>query len=349
MKEILPVIVDTSFNRLAVIDDYISVIWTPRYYTVGDFELCIDIQSEALSLFQRGHYVIRDDDSNNVGIIEKCQIKKGSTDQEVLYVSGRFLPSIIGRRIIAVQTQVSGSVASCIQTLLNQNVINPSIVARKISNVSFNSLLSSSPSMQAQYTGDNLLETISCICETYGVGYRMRLNNGSFIFELYEGTDRSYGQSVNPYVVFSDQYDNLISSDYIENYMDLSTDVLVAGEGEGLDRKTLWVSPDSLTGLNRYEVYKDARNASTNNGEISDTDYYNQLREDGLESITKFTQAFTGNVYFENIEYNRDVFLGDIVTIENTRWGIYINSRLVEIIESIGEDGKYTITPTFGV
>ena len=65
--------------------------------------------------------------------------------------------------------------------------------------------------------------------------------------------------------------------------------------------------------------------------------------------ITSFTAAFTGVVDFRNIEYKKDVFIGDICVIENTKWGIYINSRLVEVIESIDESGQYTITPTFGI
>ena len=127
------------------------------------------------------------------------------------------------------------------------------------------------------------------------------------------------------------------------------TDVLIAGEGEGLARKTLWVTKTAPSGLNRYEFFQDARDASTNDGEISDEVYYNQLRGEALESITAFTTAFTGEVDFSNIVYKQDVNIGDICTIKNKRWGLSINTRLVEIIESIGENGAYTITPSFGI
>ncbi|MCB7430132.1 siphovirus ReqiPepy6 Gp37-like family protein [Erysipelatoclostridium ramosum] len=39
--------------------------------------------------------------------------------------------------------------------------------------------------------------------------------------------------------------------------------------------------------------------------------------------------------------------MGDIVTIENDRWGISINSRIIEVMESEDENG-YIVTPTFG-
>ena len=348
MKEILPIVMNSQFERLAVIDDYISFIWTTRYYTCGDFELCVDVNETNAELFKEGYYIIRDDDEN-AGIIEDINIQKTEDNQELLIISGRFLASIIGRRIIAQQTIVSGTVSNCVNQLLTDAIVNPSIAARKISNFILGTY-SISQTMQAQYTGNNLLEQISEICQTYGIGFKVIFNDDNqFVFSLFEGTDHSYDQSVNPYIVFSDEYDNLISSEYEENYQNIVTDVLVAGEGEGLDRRTLWVTKDGLTGLDRYEMYKDQRNLQSNDGEITDEEYDAQMREEGLESITTITTAFTGTVYFGNLEWKQDVNIGDICVIENKKWGIYINSRLVEVIESVAETGEYSIVPTFGI
>ena len=34
-------VMNTSFEVVGVIDDYLSVIWSRRYYTEGDFELYV--------------------------------------------------------------------------------------------------------------------------------------------------------------------------------------------------------------------------------------------------------------------------------------------------------------------
>ena len=164
MAQMLPVVMDTSFNRLAVIDDYISFIWTTRYYTDGDFELCVPADETNVQLFAKDYYIQRDDDTN-VGIVEDIKIQRNEDAQEILIVSGRFLTCILARRIIAEQTTVSGTISSCINTLINQNVINPSIAARRIQNFTLGSYAVTT-TMQAQYTGKNLLETISDICNT---------------------------------------------------------------------------------------------------------------------------------------------------------------------------------------
>lgn len=347
MNRMMPVIMNDQFERLAIVDDYSSFIWSTRYYTSGDFQLMVDVNETNMQLFQKDYYVVRDDDEN-VGIIEDIMIQRNEDAHEVLVVKGRFLDAIIARRIIAVQTTVNGKISACIEQLLTDNIINPSISARKIANFTISSY-EINTTMHAQYTGKNLLDTISDICKTYGIGYKVTLNDDhEFVFQLYEGVDRTYDQTANPWVIFSDTYDNLLSSQYEENYQQIATAVLVAGEGEGLDRKTAWVT-DGSTGLDRHEVYKDQRNVRSNDGEITDEEYQELLEEAGKESLTKYTTAFTGKVYFDNITYKQDIGMGDLCVIENSRWGIYINSRLVEVIESVNEAGEYSITPTFGV
>lgn len=342
-----PIILNKSFEKIGIVDDYSSLIWTTRYYECGDFELVVPVDDRHIELLQMGFYVTRPDDKR-AGIIENITISQDEDQSEQMIVTGRFLSSILGRRIIAVQTQLYGTVSAGVASLINDAIVNPEIGKRKISNF-YVSATNFTERLEAQYTGKNLLEVIEDICKTNHIGFKTILDDGKFVFSLFKGTDRSYNQSENPRVVFSDEYDNLISSTYEEETTELITDVLVAGEGEGMDRKTVWASIDEPSGLDRYELYHDQRNMSTNDGEISDDEYKAQMLEEGLEQLTTVTKAFDGTTYFDNIKFREDVDIGDVVVIQNTRWGIAINSRLIEVIESVDESGAYEIVPTFGV
>ena len=345
----LPIIVDQSFNRLCVVDDFISFIWSRRYFDVGDFELVISMASSSRQYMLEGNYIVRDG-IGEAGIIEHVGITVDLTGQETMVITGRFLSSIIGRRIIAQQTQVSGTIEACLKKLINENAISPQNSARRLPGLQYGTWSIPATTMQQQFTGKNLLEVLQDVCKTYNIGFRVDLTDtNAFSLVLYNGIDRSYAQSANPYVVFSNEYDNLASSDYSEDYQSVVTDVLVAGEGEGLNRKTQWASSGSARGLDRYELYVDARNASTNNGEISDAVYYAQLREEGLENITSVVQAFAGEVFLTNMELGTDFNVGDVCVIENRKWGITANARLIEVIESVGEDGTYSVVPTFDI
>ena len=181
---------------------------------------------------------------------------------------------------------------------------------------------------------------------TYGYGYDVYISNGKFVFYIFEGVDRSYNQTTNSCVVFSPEYDNLLSSDYIVNNDNFANAAVVAGEGEGTARKKVTVG--TATGLDRYEVWIDSRNTSSNNGEISDAEYTELLTEEGVESLSEMetTTTFSGEIDSTiNYVFNRDYFLGDIVQVEND-YGIRAKTRIIEIIESDSETG-YEIIPTF--
>lgn len=347
-NEILPIISDQNFIRLGAIDNYKSLIWTSRYYEHGDFEIVTGVSAKNIAMFKVGNYVTREDD-DNVGIIESVGVDITEEDEETLIIYGRFSTQILGRRIIANQTQVNGRVSDAIYHLINDAIINPTITQRKIDNFILGDYTNPNK-ISAQFTGKNLYAVISDICLQYGLGLKVTLNdNNEFVFQLYEGVDRSYDQTENPYMVFSDTYDNLLNAQYQKNAQNLITNVLAAGEGEGDARKMIWVSNEAdPTGLERYEFFDDSRNISSNDGEIPESEYMNQLAEAGKENLSSYETKFAGQVDFNNVRFKEDINLGDICTIENSKLGKSFNTRIIEVIESVDESGKYSIIPTFG-
>jgi len=347
-KQIMPIILDKNFNRLGIVDDYKSLIWTTRYNDHGDFELVVNISTKNFEYCNKGMYVMRDDDEN-VGVIEKIEAKMTDTDEQIFIFSGRFLTWILTLRIIAEQTQVNSSVAAAINKLINENIISPSIASRAISNFILGTY-STTETIEAQFTGKELYTVIHDICVQYKLGFKITLNaSNKFVFMLYKGVDRSATQSDNPHMIFSDLYDNLLNFDFVIDYTNTVNAVLAAGEGEGDQRKTIWVETDnSPSGLDRFEFYDDSRNTSSNEGEISEADYMAQLAEIGRENFTPYTRTLGGDVNFSSVTFKIDVNVGDIITIYNSRLGFSYNARIIEVIESIDESGKYTVIPTFG-
>lgn len=351
----IPIIMNKDFERITLCEDFSSFIWISRYYSVGDFEIVVPADQDHTDLFQPGYYICRDDDIN-VGIIEDFSISVDEDQHEQMIVTGRFLPCILGRRIIYPVVKCTGTVPEGVKKLIDACILNPSMTARKISNFTVRDT-NFTEDLKTQYTGKNLLETIEEICQSTGIGFNIILENGNFVFYLYKGTDRSYAQSENPWVVFSDEYDNLVSASYERNSSSQITDVLTAGSGEGENRLSVWSNLlGNKSGLDRYEAYNDQRNVQYEpleegtSEEIADhfNDYINDLRELGREQQTVITEALEGEVYFDNIQYRTDVNIGDMVVIENKKWGVSINSRLIEVIESVDESGAYQIVPTFG-
>ena len=341
-------ILDTSFKRLGVIDYCASIIWTRRYCAAGDFELYIPADQNALSLIKKARLVMRGDDQTNLMVIETIKLQTDVENGDYLTVSGRSAESWIGRRIVWSQTNLSGTVTNCVKTLLNNNLINPTNTARTINKIEIGQFCSCSETVTRQITGANLLETIVELLNTYRLGFELEFDGEMLYFNIYEGTDRSTDQTTNPHVIFSPEYDNLLTTEYEVSITDYKSVALVAGEGEGAARKRYQVGSDS--GLHRRELYVDARDISsdTDDGTLEIDEYNALLAQKGNEALSEtiITQAFSGAVEASlGYQYKKDYFLGDTVNIIN-EYGIGAAVRITEVIESWNENG-YSCIPTF--
>lgn len=341
-------LLDNNLNYIQVIEIYTSMIWTTRYYMAGDFELYVPATPELLSTLQRGYYIVRDDDLTQCMIIANFEVKTDVENGDYITITGQSLKSILNRRIIWTQTVINGNVETMIRQLVTDNAINPTVAARAISRLVLGDTIGLTGTIEAQYTGDNLGETLTAIGQTYGIGYDVLLDleNKQFKFVLLQGVDRTYNQNTVPPVVFSNEFENLLTTDYKYNSDNYKNVALVAGEGEGTARTTATIG--TASDLDRYELFVDARDVSSNDGEITAAEYENLLLERGAQSLaeTVITESIEGEIE-PNYTYklNVDYYLGDLVEIINA-YGVTMAPRITEVIECLDVNG-YTCIPTF--
>lgn len=345
-------ILDSNFIGVGTLDTFESLIWTGRYCGYGDFEIYAKVSTELLSELVRDRYLYISN-SDKIMIIEDIGILFKSEEGNKIIVTGRSLESILDRRIVWSQTILSGNLQNGIQKLLNENVINPTVVDRIIPNFIFSP--STDPAIttltiDAQFTRTNLYDTIKGICESKNIGFKITLSStDQFVFSLYAGADRSYDQIPNPYVVFSPKFENLVSSTYKESQKKLKNVAVSAGEGEGDLRKTIVVG--AASSLSRREHYTDARDLSqtVNNIPLTDEVYYAQLAQRAIMDLAELgiEKLFDGEVDMSLFEYGVDFYLGDIVQIDSD-YNIKAKTRAVEIIYSENPTGTQYY-PTFKI
>lgn len=337
-----------GFEELCLIED-VEVLWSTRYNTVGEFEIVKRNASDTdVSIFQTASYVKRLD-NDYVGVIENICMEQTIEDGTTLTVSGRMLESILDRRIVREQTTLSGNVEDCIYKLLDENVINPSLKIRKIDNFACESKKRIAKYTNIQVTGKTILEIIMTICQECRTGFKIHLQGRRMMFELYEGKNKSIPTSKDGMIIFSQEFGNLLSSKYVKDRSNEKNFALVAGEGEGKDRKTAMIGINTGSGLNLKEMFVDARDLSSNNGELTDSQYSEKLRARGTEKISActMTTAFQGDVDVTSYAFHKEFDLGDIVLVQNEKWGVDMKPRIVEVLETFDATG-YTINATFG-
>lgn len=113
---------------------------------------------------------------------------------------------------------------------------------------------------------------------------------------------------------------------------------------------TVACSSGAGTGLNRRELYTDARDVSStvDNETLTDAEYKAQLSQRGLENLAEniATKSFEGKVETTRMyRYGEDFFLGDMVQIVN-EYGIEGKARVTEFIRSQSKEGLDSY-PTF--
>lgn len=253
-------VLDQDRNQIAVIDDYKSLIWAKRYSTFGDCELYLRATKEHFSVLQKGYYLERSDD-DMVCRIEAIGLETDTENGDYLIVTGYDVRKILNQRIVRDTITFDGTAENFIRKMITANVTNPSEAARKISEVTLGSAKGFSDPWEEQVTFDRVFDKIQEVCQTIGWGSRMPLGNDrKFIFNLYQGIDRSYGQNVNDFVIFSPEFDNISSSKYLSDSSNIVTVAVVGGAGEGVDRSIKVVG--NASGIDRHEAFIDAKDVS---------------------------------------------------------------------------------------
>ena len=344
-------VLDTNFKEISIIDSFASCIWTDRLNEYGDFEIYTNMDLNLFALCQKDYYLWTENSDHQM-IIQERRIKSDVEDGAKLIISGKSLETILDGRVVWGQKILSGNLQDGVEALLNENIINPTLADRKISNFIFER--STDPiitalSVEAQYFGENLYTIIHNLCTSNSIGFKITLNaQNQFVFRLYAGADRTYNQVTNPYVIFSPEFENLMGSDYKESNKSFKNVAMVAGEGDGSARTI--VNVGTATGLSRKEYFCDASDISktTDSGTLTDAQYQEQLSQRGIEELTTLqgTVTFEGEVdATKTFVYGEDFFLGDVVQIEN-EYGVTGTAYISEFIISQDNNGL-SMYPTF--
>jgi hypothetical protein len=278
----------------------------------------------------------------------------------MIKITGRSLEAILDRRVVWNKTVLYEGFQNGVKRLLTENAINPEIPARQIPNLVFRDSTDpviTSLGVDTQFYGENLYDAIKMLCEDNDVGFKITLENGQMIFQLYYGVYRTEDQTAVPLVEFSGRLDNLTGSNYAFSMVNLKNTAKVVDKLEKVtedepDPVVTDVTIDNLaTGLARRELFFNSTGLSRtyeDGTEMSPEDYLSQLQMQGFQELydTVDIEAFDGELDASHeYVYGRDFFLGDVVQFENS-YGMRAMVRVTEVIHTHDSTGE-KIIPSF--
>lgn len=372
---------------IGLIDTAKSVIWNSKYYGVGTFEIYAAATAENLALLKEDNYVTRID-RDDCGIIEKIEITNDPQDGLMIIASGSFCKAILNRRVVYEATLMGtgmnyywscsasvlrGNVETAVRSLIEKNAVNATDSNRNIPEIFWTSSditglmetividadAETEESAEKQVTYKYLQEFTDSVLEEYGLGAKMWLDRDllKFRYKVFKGVDRSRDNTAGlPPLIFSQDFDNLNSSNYTLDKSAYKTTALIGGEGEGTERKCAF-SYAWIAGLERRETFVDASSISSTYKEGEEEksytieQYRKMLEAQGRQSIAALqkVETFDGELDLTNSElvFGEDYSVGDLITIEDKAIGKYINARILSATEVQDDDG-YKIDIEYG-
>ena len=334
---------------LGLVEEITSLLWTRRYWAVGEFKLLLPF-TECHAKLIRPRRLIGKRGDNELAEIRYIYIRRNDHGMEEIEAQGRFLTGWLDKRVVAVPLVTEDDTQRILHALVDMNAINPDDPDRALPDIFHAIDETYTDSGVIQYSATpyiSLREACQNAAVAAKLGYRIEtdIRNKVHFFRVYKGVDHTAGQTENLPCVFSPDFDNVLEQQFTHSVENYRTAGYVGGqEREGVPRTVVEVGGG--TGLDRVEEFFDA-------GDIEDKggNYAAKLLSRGeselanKEESINFTSKIDLNV---TPRYKEDFDVGDRVTCINRRWGVFINSRITEVVETY-QQGKVELDVTFGV
>lgn len=350
-----------NFKSAGILDVFESLTVNWRYYTYSQFSLKILLEDVQKIIFNNSEEIQRRKDilfslfiSDNILNINDVYfyidrvVCDDSTKGEVV-ISGKSLRAKSLKRIVYRIYHQTKKPEQIIYDHLNNEVVNPSQASRKIQYLSITSpgtLSTSTVDYQNSY--GVVCDEVDALCSTYDIGIRetaTNLQNPHNKLEIVKGEDLS------DVVEFNVDFDNLLSESYESSNFDEATMAWVFGEGDGSARLNVKLN-DNLAGLEREEIYVDARDIQkqTQDGSgkditLTDSQYKAALTSRGIAKLAEQEEVLTlnGDIDLESdlFVYGKDYELGDRVRFTSKLFNLTKTSVLAGIDETWDNTGHH--------
>ena len=333
---------------VGVVDKYVSLVWTIRYDEAGEFELETIYTPEIRALLLQD-YLVTTDLKNRYAVIQSIDIEKDDDGNATMVVKGKTIEIILDRRIILKIVRFGNendntrvSIQNSMKTLINDNIIDPSDVYRRIDNFRF--VDNKEKEVVERVFADtfhqiSVYEAISGTCKDSHLGFKLLLNEyGEFYFSLYKGHD------LTGKVLFSPYYNNINDTKFSTDSETHKNTLITTNEE---NETVIFTNEETMpSGIYRKEVFE---NLSELKDDSKETYSIEEIEAKAIKKLNldhKVKTGFDGEIITNMIyKYGEDYDVGDRVWIED-EYGNTDAVYISEIVFTCDENGL-TIIPTF--
>lgn len=310
----LDVLDEVTLARLGRIGVWVSLYWDEPYNTEGGFTLEVRPTTENLSLLREGRWLKRSDSRVPMRICHRSN----QNDDANLVCTGFPGTWILSKRV-STETVKAENAEAAMRRLVA--AMDPWPRFELGDAVGFDT------KFDAQTSGGSLLDYCMTIGAACDLGFRVALSGKNadkkLLFEVYRPT-------ADPNNRFATKWGNLQGASWAFGDNDYCNVAVVQGAGEGENRATVTVGLTDATGIDRRELYVDARDVQPDEdkGETNKSaDYLVRLMDRGTTKL--LDQLRTGSI---EADLSADLSPGDVAFCSLPELGYKATVRVADVI-----------------
>lgn len=330
-------------TRVAVYDQIKSLQITRKLRRPSTLRLEIATQTPRYEMLTRGRYIgLSDLSTETINRVMRIDQLERSTESDSVIITGRDYAGWFDLRICVPpagqshHTFTDVRAETVVKTLVSWNAGPTAVAARVLPNLVIEADQARGQLVSAQARYQALSDMLEEVLTFDGGGYQIVYVPGPanmHRFEYISPVDRSQ-------TVFLDlEFESVSMQQWIESDIDMRDSLYVAGQGEGVNRTIInrYLGGVARTGLNRREAFVDARDLNTA-AALED-------RGDSLLAQMAVDNRFAATLYERgSFRYGQHFQLGDIVTVQNRKWNMDVQARVVSATLNWAETEQPTVS-----
>lgn len=332
---------DSTFTLQGIISEIIQSDIAHNFFETDELYMQIPYEEGITQVVQNGRFLVGGA-NNKTFRIHSLEINEG---ERLVDIFADGIETVLSSRILMNPVELTDKAETIMRDLMNQNIINPSDVGRKIPFIELGSFQGAGDIINGSWHGVSLEEVFEQLAKETGFGYRFRFipKEKTITFETYVGTDRTTNQIENEPIRWS------------ANWGDTRDEILIASDKSyrnvcylqsGDDDYPILYRVGADVGWERFEMFSDANDLKRNmqeegNPTLTTAQVQKLLDNRGrLELYRNSKSTLYQFILNEDVpqKYGVDFFEGDYISVINEAYGIVKHSQITSVKERTVQD-----------
>ena len=331
---------DNKYKQVARLDFYIkSVIWKEYMLNEKGGEFTIVLKGGDAKDFIANDMMITNSNGFKIGLITSISYKMEAAKISEITVSGKMAETILERRIVKGQMQLTGTIKQIITDIINRNVIKTSVSDSNIPmKLNFIGKFSEDEQTYIAEDGNKISACMNSLCMTNNLLYYFTIENEELVLNFKEQEDKSY-------ILFGSDKSNIYDISTKETIEEKANAIVVKGDIVNQSVPYVYVADKAAKGLHWIETFVD-KSSEIDSENVAEETYVKGMKQIGKENLATYQirRAFDSATYRSKYNYPDEIFLGDVVTVDVD--GMKEPQRIVSYFYSLTSQNKEEISFT---